>query len=327
VLSRDVLYELELIASINSPDVRVRLYDPSRKLWTKVPIDFVVAAKEGEEIYLKTADVTDCLNFDAILAAAIGQEVVNIRSNLKNDRAYVRHRMKARHSSETTSSNTSDVEEPITPILPASRVGIRAQESARAYSIVKQEPLECLELTDSEDVVQVLPVSSKRKPSTSHPTAPVSQRVRQVSPSPPLILSPPPGEEIDDPIVVDNDAPIWPAEYYVCDIVRGFDECDKARRAGKNVGLTFEALFEVPFRSTTFYDNRKRWESAPQTVRDKAYAAGRTPKGLWTAFMSLSRSARTSARTRVRIESSHKGKGKGREMSRETSESMSEDSA
>jgi hypothetical protein len=78
---------------------------------------------------------------------------------------------------------------------------------------------------------------------------------------------------------------LWPADFHVVEIVAGFKACDKARRAGKNVGKTFTALFDVPFKRSTYYANRRRWDSAPKAVRDKFVASGKTEAGLWTEFM------------------------------------------
>jgi hypothetical protein len=74
--------------------------------------------------------------------------------------------------------------------------------------------------------------------------------------------------------------------------VAAFSACDKARRSGRSVGETFTGLFGVPFRRTTFYENRKRWDDARQSLRDKSLAAGKTSEGRWLVFLKASR-ART----------------------------------
>jgi hypothetical protein len=78
---------------------------------------------------------------------------------------------------------------------------------------------------------------------------------------------------------------IWPRDFYVMDVVDGFEKCDEACRARINVAKTFTAIFGVPFRRTTFYAHRNLWLEVSQRCRDKFLAARRTPAGLWTAFV------------------------------------------
>jgi hypothetical protein len=75
----------------------------------------------------------------------------------------------------------------------------------------------------------------------------------------------------------------------VVDVVAAFSACDKARRSDSGVGETFTNLFGLPFRCTTYYENRKRWDDVHQSLRDKSLAAGKTPEGQWSVFLKASR--------------------------------------
>jgi hypothetical protein len=123
--------------------------------------------------------------------------------------------------------------------------------------------------------------------------------------------SPAPGQSKDD--AIDVDEVTWPGDFYVVDVVKGFDLCDQARRSRGPIAETFTAVFGVPFRSTTYYKNRKQWGDASQTVRDKSLAAGRTLRGTWGVFMSRTKPQKA-RRTTI-----HHGKNAHREVTPEQS--------
>jgi len=83
---------------------------------------------------------------------------------------------------------------------------------------------------------------------------------------------------------------LWPGDYHAVDIVRFFADCsDHPDRPNKTI---FEEHFPgVPFRRSTSSENRRRWSTAPQSIRDQVLAAKRSPKGLWSFFQSQTRFA------------------------------------
>ncbi|KIJ06986.1 hypothetical protein PAXINDRAFT_19811 [Paxillus involutus ATCC 200175] len=93
-----------------------------------------------------------------------------------------------------------------------------------------------------------------------------------------------PGGTSVNPIDVD-DVQVWPGDYYVCDIVWGFERCEKARRLRTGVPKEFMHLFGKQFMKTTFHTHKKRWYTAPQHVRERFISYGKTEKGLWQNFI------------------------------------------
>lgn len=79
---------------------------------------------------------------------------------------------------------------------------------------------------------------------------------------------------------------LWPTSMYVVDMVNGFKNMDKLRHDGGN---NFETRFEITFnrkapRSSTYYDQVRRWKNAPEDIRQAALSAGRTDQGQWARF-------------------------------------------
>ncbi|KAG1788960.1 uncharacterized protein HD556DRAFT_1538510 [Suillus plorans] len=93
------------------------------------------------------------------------------------------------------------------------------------------------------------------------------------------------GSSSHDAIVVEKVA-IWPVDFYVVDISRGFNACQRAVDGRHSVADAFVGHFGVPFKASTFYDNRKVWDFKPNTsLRQRYIDYGRTEKGSWTSFM------------------------------------------
>jgi hypothetical protein len=107
------------------------------------------------------------------------------------------------------------------------------------------------------------------------------------SPSTPRSLSPRTGDDAENPIVVDEDTPNWPWDFYAADIDLGFAYCDAARRAKRGVPKAFEEYFGVAFVNATFYRHRQKWDKAGKDVRRQMIHAGRTPEGKWSEFLAL----------------------------------------
>ncbi|KAG1859678.1 hypothetical protein F4604DRAFT_1684633 [Suillus subluteus] len=95
---------------------------------------------------------------------------------------------------------------------------------------------------------------------------------------------------LSDPIDIDNDVKVWPGDFYACDIAKGFTLCGAVGKRRQGVGAVFQKMFGVPYVSTMFHVHRKRWEDAPATVTDRFIKAGCTEAGLWSKFMTETRS-------------------------------------
>ncbi|KAF8074790.1 hypothetical protein FPV67DRAFT_1389934, partial [Lyophyllum atratum] len=100
IVTAEVLSDLD----ITSNNGRVKLYNPSVSAWTKISIGHVIQLKDGDRVFLKALDVTDCLNFDTVLVKSLNSKQPNIRTNLKGDRAYV---LAAYENDEVPSANAT----------------------------------------------------------------------------------------------------------------------------------------------------------------------------------------------------------------------------
>jgi hypothetical protein len=93
------------------------------------------------------------------------------------------------------------------------------------------------------------------------------------------------GSSSSDAIVVEK-VVIWPVDFYVVDVSRGFNACQRAVDGRRSVADAFTGHFGVPFKASTFYDNRKVWDFHPNaSLRQRFIDYGRTEKGSWTSFM------------------------------------------
>ena len=92
-------------------------------------------------------------------------------------------------------------------------------------------------------------------------------------------ISPPELSESDS---ADSSAAVWPRGFYTLDVVKCFEACEA--NPTQPAESIFQKFFNVPFRRSTFYENKKRWQLAPQAAKDAALAAGHSTAGLWAKF-------------------------------------------
>ncbi|KAG1900358.1 uncharacterized protein F5891DRAFT_1188673 [Suillus fuscotomentosus] len=98
------------------------------------------------------------------------------------------------------------------------------------------------------------------------------------------------GGTLSDTIDVDNNVKVWPGDFYACDIAKGFRLCETISKRRQGVAKVFQKMFGVPYTSTTFHAHKRRWADAPANVTDRFVKAGRTEDGLWSKFMTETRS-------------------------------------
>ena len=73
-------------------DKCVMMYNKARGLWTKVKEGIVVTVQEEDSLYLAAVGATDFVDLDQHLQ--IGQQDTHFRKNLRNEREYIRAKMK-----------------------------------------------------------------------------------------------------------------------------------------------------------------------------------------------------------------------------------------
>lgn len=270
VVDTSILLELDLMLPSDDPStVRIKLYQPAYRTWVKIKPGYVVTLTEGACVYLKGIQVEDCAQFDTLRSATPEvQGPPNIHKNLHQERTYVQHARKGSRADTIEVSSDDDVNS-------------RSSAGPETSTVIKGEP------SDDPSLVSIFQGSSKRK---RQPTA----GSESFSDSEPSSSPQSPGNSAESPICLDDSDDgavlVWPSDFYVIDIVRGFKSCDQARREGKSVGEAFTLFFDVPFKSSTYYDNRGRWDhAAPQATCDQFVAAGRTSEGQWNQFKKATR--------------------------------------
>lgn len=290
-LTPAVLFDVDLMLP-GEEHVWFKKYNPSIHTWSKVPVGYIVTLKPGEHIFLKGYDVTRCRDFDHLLSAS-QQRDLHFFKNLPHERAQVRQALKGKKVSMASDNDISDDDEgerkdrpwhhlkkTTRPPLAPSRYKVKPSDSmvdlapsdsddgsctwpSRPVAtpctqppqpIVKQEP-KIIDLTE-DDVKDDLPapVRKKRARPSSSPSLPSTPR-----------LSPDGTDESSD----DSPVPAWPADFYIVDIVQGFEKCDEACRGQRSVPEAFVKCFNVPFRRTTFYNHRRHWDKAPAAIHDQ----------------------------------------------------------
>jgi hypothetical protein len=75
----------------------------------------------------------------------------------------------------------------------------------------------------------------------------------------------------------------WPAGLFMCEVASGFAAMDRLGRPN-TVAQKFTRVFGCPYRSATYYDNRKIWTDATTEDREHYVAAGKTDAGRWSCY-------------------------------------------
>jgi hypothetical protein len=119
-------------------------------------------------------------------------------------------------------------------------------------------------------------------------TLPASTQAKPDTPPSNISKSPTPATDSSS-IPVHASSPLltakpWPAGLFTCEIASGFAEMDRLGRPN-TVSQRFARVFSCPFRSATYYDNRKIWTDATTEDREHYIAAGKTDAGRWSAFV------------------------------------------
>jgi hypothetical protein len=279
---------------------------PSIHTWSKVLVGHIITLKAGEHIFLKGYDVRSCYDFDHLLSASQECEP-NFFTNLPHECASVRQALKEREKkiASSTLSLSSDYEEDpslarskITsrPLTLPPRFNLKTEPSDHMVTLphhtVKIEPTFIdLTMSDAEDggAVRVPTLMDDALMDDVSPTPQKKKRTRSFSSLSASLSSTHHSSPNETGESSDDSPPAWPVAFYVVDIVRGFEKCDEAHRERRSVEKAFFKCFKVPFRSTTFYNHRRKWDNASAASRDAALRAGHTSAGLWTTFLKCSR--------------------------------------
>jgi hypothetical protein len=76
----------------------------------------------------------------------------------------------------------------------------------------------------------------------------------------------------------------FPSSFYVVDVHKAFTFRSTYLLA---MEPQFEQFFQLPWKSSTYYDHKARWFNALRDARDNAVAAGYTEDGLYSRFLAV----------------------------------------
>jgi hypothetical protein len=112
ILSSVILSEVGL--HHEDKQLKFRLYNTAVCTWTTVQISHIITLQDGDHIFLKQADVTRCLKFDALLSGSEERKPHFVK-DLPCDRTYIRQALKAKtrqseKMEEILSSDEDEVE-------------------------------------------------------------------------------------------------------------------------------------------------------------------------------------------------------------------------
>ena len=74
----------------------------------------------------------------------------------------------------------------------------------------------------------------------------------------------------------------FPTSFYVVDVHRSFSF---ERKGNLSLERQFQQFFNIPFKSSTYYDHKARWSQAPRDAWDHALEAGYKKDGQYSKFM------------------------------------------
>lgn len=307
------------------PHCRFNIYRPSLGIWTVISLGYVVEVTENSRIFVKSMDVQHCKNLAEHTITLTSQ--FRGRLDVTRERAYTRQRLlqdelanlspstsssqvtpkrKARHDDELSPSLkrtrhrltawSPDTSGSDMQVCPFSWDGFAKQALPTPTTSKGQEPhtpsTNTTELHHSDSEIE-------HYPHTIH--LPCSREPVAVNDS-----SPPPhfqSNVAQQPLVAAC-TKTWPTDFYVFEIVKGFEEIEQlSRLKGFNIKKAFETHFSLPYARSTFYEHKARWTSSSPHTKASALAAGSTSSGLWRSFMvdnPAPRAATKAARRRVR---------------------------
>jgi hypothetical protein len=74
----------------------------------------------------------------------------------------------------------------------------------------------------------------------------------------------------------------FPLSFYAVDIHHSFSF---KWQGNLTLEMQFQDFFNIPFKSSTYYDHKVWWLQAPRDARDRALAAGYEQDGMYSKFM------------------------------------------
>lgn len=245
--------------------------DEGLDMWIDVDVGYIVAVKEGQAIYLRDRVVAHPIDFQFSRTAHAQASTPNIR-NLPAERHAVREAYKLLVPSSSTPSSSISFATPNRKRKLSDSSIISISDSFPTPRHASPMPI-----IISDMVVPSIPLSPVPTAATAS-SGIVAASVDPIRDTTPVIKS-------------------WPADFYVCEIVNCFRDCKTSiRRNGRNT-RTAEVKFNEHFPCnryvpSTYSDQKKLWQNAPDVLKDQFYQAGKVKGALWFRFAEAARKAR-----------------------------------
>ena len=74
----------------------------------------------------------------------------------------------------------------------------------------------------------------------------------------------------------------FPSSFYAVNTHHSFSF---EQQGNLTLEMQFQDFFDIPFKSSTYYDHKMRWLQAPRDARDRTLAAGYEQDGMYSKFM------------------------------------------
>jgi hypothetical protein len=319
-ISSAVIEDLELLTDGRT---HVFLYRAPLGAWTKIKPDHIVGVENQAYVFLRAAGVSNCHDFDRHLAASIKASAPHFRLNLQAERGHIKAKLEEHEISLAPSpqhyankGKKRGLASPWTDqpqnrarqqlaLPPHHTASLSPRFPSLSPSFPSPQPYDTtpspphfvhshqVRVEPGEPKVKVEPqdndiiVITDSDTDSNHLTTVQRRRVK-----------PEPVDLSDSPISITSDDSSsasctshpkqWPADYYAIDIHNFFEKC-LTRAQGISVKQAFEAHFRIPWHRSTYYENKERWDDAPQAAKDQALRAGKSRDGLWSVFTAQNR--------------------------------------
>ncbi|KAG9317733.1 hypothetical protein JVU11DRAFT_1950 [Chiua virens] len=257
-LTKEVLVELELARPDEVSPVPVHYFNPELDYWIKMKVD-------------STVIITSPGHFDRLYGCApSSQEQVNFRTKLVQERRQFKCKL-------VEAEVHRDRDHTPWP---------RPQPQPQPYEVFDLSICSDLDVEDDAPTVvggltpqchSQLQVTDSRDTRHADGTLSDEDDTLPVQPIP----------EVRHACIIPGVSPQaakFPSSFYTVDVHRSFLF---ERRGNLTLEMQFESFFNIPFKSSTYYDHKARWSQAPRDARDHALAAGYEEDGQYSRFMGM----------------------------------------
>lgn len=258
-------------------------------MWTAISIEHVIhLPSDNTRVFLKPSTINKCKDLHNHTSTIPSIRRINVTA----ERAYLKSRKEQERLERVCAAlATPKAKRSLSPL------------SATAPPPKRFHPVETMQVTVPSRPLSRSSTVIKRKTdvlsihgsdSEDEDPEPCSSPLQRHTPS--LVRTT--DSDDDTPILFGRPKAAWPGARSVNEIVAGFSEIDRLSSLPEyTVTKAFEEYFNTRFPSTTFYEHRRRWNSASPTDRDTAQASNMT----WASFAAThpaTRAAEKAARKR-----------------------------